>query len=86
MAEPNSAVTCSDATTGAVSALVLLDRLDAIRVGDGVEIRQLPEHDSIAKVHQRLDAFERTRGIEPSGYPSDEPCRVTYRRFLHDKG
>jgi conjugative relaxase-like TrwC/TraI family protein len=45
----------------------LLDRLDAIRVGDRLEITQVPEHDSIAKIRRRLDALERTRGIEPLG-------------------
>ena len=45
----------------------MLDRLDAMNRGDALVVSQLPDHDNIAKVRERLDRLERARGIEPPG-------------------
>jgi conjugative relaxase-like TrwC/TraI family protein len=44
-----------------------IDRLDAVRVSDGLEVTQTPVPDRIARIRQRLDVLERTRGIDPPG-------------------
>jgi conjugative relaxase-like TrwC/TraI family protein len=45
----------------------LLDRLDALRIGDGLEVTRVPEPESVAKMRQRLDGLERPRRLEPPG-------------------
>jgi AAA domain len=44
-----------------------LDRLDAMNRTDPLVIGQVPDHDNIAKVLERLDRLERARDIEPPG-------------------